>query len=131
MTTKRQKGQNWVNELKTILEEKGYVCWKPGLKAIFIGKGKVVSASQDIFEAFDIVATNKDRILWIQSKSTSQDVYQSAKPSIDAIPMPKGTIRIITQRIPNVKHGFRAWIRTNEEWSKPLNFKEMIEGLKC
>lgn len=126
MTTKRKKGQNWVNELKEILEERGYVVWKPALKAVFIGKGRVISSSQDIFECFDLVATSKERILWIQSKSQATHVYAS-KPDIDKLPMPSGTIRILTQRIPNVRHGFRAWIKTEDAWSKPQDFKELIQ----
>jgi hypothetical protein len=43
--------------------------------------------------------------------------------------MPDGTIRIITQRIPNVKHGFRAWVKTYDDWSKPIDFKEFIDGI--
>ena len=127
MTTSRKKGQNWVNELIEILEEMGYTCWKPGLKAIFIGKGRVVSASQDIFECFDLLATSESRILWIQSKSQATHVYAS-KPDIDKLPMPKGTIRILTLRIPNKRHGFRAWIKTEDAWSKPMDLIDLLNS---
>lgn len=130
MTTDRQKGQNWVNELKEMLQNKGYTVWKPGLKAIFIGKGRVISSSQDILECFDLVATSEKHILWIQSKSAKDTGHgTTARKKIDNLTMPNGTFRIVVERIPNVKYGFRAWIKTESDWSKPLDFKELIDEL--
>lgn len=123
MTSKRKKGQNWVNEVKEMFEKAGFTCWKPASKAIFIGKGRVISQSQDIFEVFDLVATSSQMIVWIQVKSDESDCSKARK-KIDGIPMPLDSIRLVMMRIPNKKHHFKTWIRKNIEWSKPYTVSE-------
>jgi hypothetical protein len=119
MTSKRKKGQNWVNEVKEMFEKAGFTCWKPASKAIFIGKGRVISQSQDIFECYDLVATSIDVIIWIQVKSDESDCSKARK-KIDGLPMPLDSIRLVMMRIPNKKYQFKTWHRIwGTEWSKP------------
>jgi hypothetical protein len=119
MTSKRKKGQNWVNEVKEMFSNAGFICWKPAMKAIFIGKGRVISQSQDIFECYDLVATSTDTIIWIQVKSDESDCSKARK-KIDGLPMSDGTIRLVMMRVPNKKYQFKTWHRIwGTEWSKP------------
>jgi hypothetical protein len=119
MTSKRKKGQNWVNEVKEMFEKAGFTCWKPASKAIFIGKGRVISQSQDIFECYDLVATSTDVIIWIQVKSDESDCSKARK-KINELPMPLDSIRLVMMRIPNKKYQFKTWHRIwGTEWSKP------------
>ena len=130
MTSKRKKGQNWVNEVKEMFEKAGFTCWKPASKAIFIGKGRVISQSQDIFECFDLVATSEYAIIWIQVKSDESDCSKARK-KIDELPMPKNTVRLVMMRIPNKKYYFKTWHRVwNKEWSKPVIIGNNLEAIR-
>ena len=130
MTSKRKKGQNWVNEVKEMFEKAGFICWKPASKAIFIGKGRVISQSQDIFECYDLVATSTDTIIWIQVKSDESDCSKARK-KIDGLPMSDGTIRLVMMRVPNKKYQFKTWHRIwGTEWSKPYIVSDFLDIVK-
>jgi hypothetical protein len=117
----RKKGSGWVKEIEALFKEWGYTTWKPGLKAHFIGKGRVVSQSQDIFECFDLVASSAYDIVWIQSKDLGKEGHASeARKKIDKLVMPPGAVRVVTSRIPNKPFTFKVWIDTGDGWSRPL-----------
>ena len=110
MTSCVAKGKRYVNEAIEIWKSDGYVCWKPGNKAHFIGPGRVVSQSQDIFECFDFVATSENGIHWVQVKADPSDASK-ARALIDALPMPNWTIRIVLMRIKGRPGHFIEWIK--------------------
>ena len=108
MTSCVAKGKKYVNEAIEIWKSDGYVCWKPGNKAHFIGPGRVVSQSQDIFECFDFVATSTGDIMWVQVKSDESDCSKARK-LIDDLPMPKGTLRVVLMRVKGKPGTFKRW----------------------
>jgi hypothetical protein len=120
MTSKREKGNKFVNEAKELFEKAGFIVWKPGMKAVFIAPGKVISSSQDIFECYDLVATSINNIIWIQVKS-NESHSSEARTKIDELPMPNDTVRLVIMRVPKKRYLFRAWLKqTKEGWTKPF-----------
>ena len=92
MTTST-KGAAWVREVRSLLQELGYICWKPGNKAVWTGLGRCYSQSQDILGAFDLIAVRSDtRVLMIQvtsAKDTTHDSLASErKQKIDRLNLP-------------------------------------------
>jgi len=108
MTSCVAKGKKYVNEAIARYVEWGDLCWKPSNKAIWIGADRCVSQSQDIFEAFDFVATNFDEITWVQVKSDESDCSKARK-LIDDLPMPKGTLRVVLMRVKGKPGTFKRW----------------------
>lgn len=119
MVSKRKKGADKVKEAIAIFNEAGFRTWKPSMKAIFIGPGKVVSQSQDIYECFDFEATSEKAIIYVQV--THGDSHASERRTkIDDLKMPLGTVRLVMMRVPNKTHNFTTWVKSYSEWSKPF-----------
>lgn len=115
MTSNRAKGQKHVNEAIHLFEELGFLCWKPGAKAHFIGPGRVVSQSQDIFEAFDFLATRRDsKLLLVQvttiKKGDGTGTATTRRKKAEQVPLPlQHTVPIVLGR----EHGkkWTAWLQ--------------------
>lgn len=84
----KSKGQKYENEVAKILEETGWKVFKAQRTMRFIGKGRFISQSNDLFNLFDLVAkkplpNGTIDTRWIQVKYdiTGSNV-STAKPKI-------------------------------------------------
>ena len=116
----RAIGQKHVKEAIEIFESMGFTCWKPGNKAHFIGPGRVVSQSQDIFEAFDIVATRSHlKPHFIQVTTASPVDKESAatkrRKKVKKVPLsPEHTVCMVLARAPRKK--WICWALLDGKW---------------
>lgn len=123
MTSKVSKGKKYVNEAIVIFEEGGFKCWKPGNKAHWIGPGRVVSQSQDIFECFDFEAFDRTRLVYIQVKADEGDASR-ARSKIDALGMPRfngDLTQIVLMRLKGQRYSFKKWVLDGDgQWKGPM-----------
>lgn len=111
----KSKGNKHEKEAREIYQRAGFVVWSPGRSSRCIGPGRFVSQPQDVFDAFDFLATTNIEIHWVQVKSGESHASE-ARTLIDTIPMPKGTVRVVMCRIPRKVGWFKAWINRGEGW---------------
>jgi len=101
-----------------LYQRKGFKTWKPANASRCVGPGRFISASQDILDAFDFVAVNKDEIHMVQVKSNESHASE-ARTLIDTIEMPKEVLRVVMCRIPGKPYHFKIWIsRGGGVWGK-------------
>jgi hypothetical protein len=121
MTSDRAKGQKFVKEAVECYERSGFQCWTPGMKAIFIGPGRVVSGHQDIADCFDVFAWDKDELHLIQVKSDSDSSPYQAMKLINEHVFPMCVRCVVMARVNKHRHTFRIWNRLADgTWSKPI-----------
>ena len=111
MVSKRAIGQKHVNEAMKVYISRRYRVWKPGNKAIFIGPGRAISASQDIAQCFDFMAWNDDNLDFVQVKTNVSDVSK-AKRWIEQQKLPEFRIvdYVILRRIKGHPYYFDKWV---------------------
>lgn len=146
MTSTRAKGALHVREAKKLFEDIGFRTWKPGNKMQVYdcpkckgqgcggcrGSGKMfTSQSQDLFEAFDLVAIRSDsRTLWIQvttegeSSSTGNKDGAASERMGKAAALPMNddhNLRVVMARRPGAAWSLwafnpaKGWGRWNSE----------------
>lgn len=71
---KKQKGDKAENELKLLLESRGWMVMKSPRTMKFIGNGRFISQANDYWGLFDICCKKDYKTLWIQVKSNLSDV---------------------------------------------------------
>ena len=114
MNTK-SKGNKHEKEMREIYSKAGFLVWSPGRSSRCIGPGKFISTPQDVFDAFDFIATSPIEIHWVQVKSNESHASE-ARTLIDTIPMPPGTIRVVVCRIKGKVGWFLAWVNRGAGW---------------
>lgn len=142
MTSKNQKGKDWVLEAMDLARAAGYTVWKPGNKAHFIGKGRVVSQSQDILEAADFIAVARDtKVLFVQVTGYNTGDIAERKTKLDNVPFNmdhvdlyvlgrvKGTVEFVVwwktdstgwKRIENRRKVKDKWVLSTAALDEPL-----------
>ncbi|MCX7641220.1 MAG: hypothetical protein N2Z20_01120 [Elusimicrobiales bacterium] len=76
------KGNYYKKKTKEFLEKQGFVCeYLEKLQRIY-DKGKIIFVKRDIF-ASDILAVNKEKIIFVQVKSGSKNTGINYKKAID------------------------------------------------
>ena len=117
--SKRCKGNLRVRQAKTIYNAYGYLTWSPALSVRFIGKGKFISASQDIFGAFDFIAKRQYRPLHLvqvttMSTPTAGSPYDRMKKIDDLNLFDEYQVFVVMAWIP--RHEFAAWVKNKDAW---------------
>lgn len=97
MKNTRKTGDIFENWAKSWLEGQGYVVWKAGRKAIYVGPGKMVLKGNDVFSVFDLLATEKKQLRFIQVTCHS-NISGKAK-EILAVPLPECELGCISKEI--------------------------------
>lgn len=111
----RQRGQRAVKEAILMLQETGGFrsIWKPGNKAVFLPGGRFFSQSQDILEAFDLIAIDRKGIVWLvqvthASPSNHYGLASERKQKIDRLRInPVQTVQLVMGKVPRA--GWRIW----------------------
>lgn len=119
----RAKGNKFVNEAMAEYTQNGWLCWKPGNKAVFIpGIRKVVSASQDILTVADFLAIKPDdKIHFVQVTTATQahetSLAKKRRDKMDDIPFNmEHCVLIVMAR----KRGgeWRVWRKDTLGWAE-------------
>ena len=111
---KRQKGQVHVRQAMAVYESRGWKCWHPGAKAQWIGPGRVISQSQDIWGCADFVARKEGQVIHCvqvktgSEKDTTSDAAK-ARVKFDSLPPTECCKDVIMVKFP--RHEWLVWTR--------------------
>lgn len=116
--SKSSKGKKAVNEVIAIYEQNGWLCWKPGNKAIWLAGGKCISMSQDIFGCYDFIAKKKHRPFHLVQVTTitptSGNAYDRMK-KIDKLDIDdRYSESIVIGRMRGKK--WKVWKKSKDGW---------------
>jgi len=122
---KRSKGMALERKAEQYLQSKGLLTWRPHSRAVFIGKGKWICQSQDIFGAFDIIAYGNHRIYLIQVTTMDSALPSHKKRKIESVDIDPSDVSIVV-----MAHEPRRWhfwvMQPDRSWKKIDEYKFVL-----
>jgi len=118
MTKRNQtaQGKRYVGKIIKKHEKSGYpISWKPSNKAIRLPGGRMVSASQDILEAFDVMFIKDGILTMVQSTKDDRNAWIRRK-KVEALDLePANVNQAVYSFVP--RGGFRVWVlQSDRTW---------------
>jgi len=120
MVSSKTRGNNFENEVKKDMENKGFLVFKAQRTAKFIGPGRIISMANDFFGLFDLICKKGQITYWIQCKYGKDNIYSKRKEMEDFANnySSRSELIIIATKEPRKQIEYIIYHKDEKKWAK-------------
>jgi len=122
MVNRVAKGKRAEREFEKYCQMLGYETWKPAWQRY---------GSKDIFNLADIIAIDKETVLFIQVKTNMSDFYKARKQAKEFMKNRNINDLFVVVACKIKGKVWRVWVYNKEEEDKVIDFDKTAEKMSC